>query len=710
MRSLVRFFLAGAATLALCLFFSIPSTVSAQSANQYRYTATTGASIVPGTTAVTNFNCGISPAGDDCVATIRCPSLTLSTPTATILLVVSTNGNIQFESANNDFGQDAVCFPLTQFRYVIAAYFSDLTIANPGEGIFTSVSGAAPNRIFNIEWRASALGRPAGSLNFEVRLYEGQTRFDIIYGTVPNSGLDATVGDQRANAENVGAFTQYECRTGGLRNGLRLTANGVAATSYILEGRAMDTEGNPLPGVVINLSGDLTASTVTDANGEYLFEGLNRGGNYTVSAVQPGSTFFPASRTFTFYPGNLNVIFTRTVLPEAGQILISEFRFRGPLPTDGSSSARDEFIELYNNTDTTFVVNTPDNSSGWALISSGTNATPIRLVIPRGTTLPPRTHYLAGNSSGYSLTNVASPDSFFAGDIADNSGIALVRTFNAANYEASGNRLDAVGFTPETNAFFREARVSPPSAPMTGSTVLCANYIPGCRRTRTTTRSDFIMVSPNAATFGSTQSTLGTPGPQNLTTPIQHNARVKAALVDPNCPGFGDAGTACARVRLSTSVTNGQFGTLLLRRKFTNTTGQRLTRLRFRIVDITTRGNQTAGQADLRALTSTDRNVTNSEAQAVVLRGVTLNQSGSQPEGGGLNSTLTAGAVTLGTPLAPNASINIEFRLGVQQNGGYRFFVNVEATTGGLPPDQETSKANRLSTKRTQKAAERVAP
>jgi hypothetical protein len=106
-----------------------------------------------------------------------------------------------------------------------------------------------------------------------------------------------------------------------------------------------------------------------------------------------------------------------------------------------------------------------------------------------------------------------------------------------------------------------------------------------------------------------------------------------------------------------------------------------LTRLRFRIVDLTTRGNQTAGQADLRLLTSSDRDVTNSGEQAVVLRGVTLNQSGSQPEGGGLNSTLTAGAVTLGTPLAPNASINIEFRLGVQQNGGFRFFVNVEAIT-----------------------------
>jgi hypothetical protein len=34
-------------------------------------------------------------------------------------------------------------------------------------------------------------------------------------------------------------------------------------------------------------------------------------------------------------------------------------------------------------------------------------------------------------------------------------------------------------------------------------------------------------------------------------------------------------------------------------------------------------------------------------------------------------------------PLAPGASVNIQFLLGVQQPGGYSFFVNVEA---GPPP------------------------
>jgi hypothetical protein len=51
----------------------------------------------------------------------------------------------------------------------------------------------------------------------------------------------------------------------------------------------------------------------------------------------------------------------------------------------------------------------------------------------------------------------------------------------------------------------------------------------------------------------------------------------------------------------------------------------------------------------------------------------------SQPSGGGLNSSLAAGTITVATPLANGASINVEFKLGVQQAGSFRFFVNIEA-------------------------------
>lgn len=688
--SLVR--VATAVVFALCLFFSAQQSTLAQTVNQYRLFGANGASIVPGTTPVTGFGCVATP-GDDCVATIALPFAYSFYGNSYTSAVVSSNGTLQFTTASPDYGQNEVCFPLNLFGYSIVPHFSDLTIGGTGEGIFTSVSGTAPNRIFNIEWRASALGKPAGSLNFEIRLYEaqGQKSFDIIYGAVPNNGFDATVGVQRGSVpagDAAGQFTQYECHTGGLRNGQMIVGIGTTATSLILEGQAIDSEGNPLPNVTINLTGATNATTTTNASGHFLFQGLTANSSYTVTAEQGASTFYPASRTFAAYQGNQTVTFTRTVLPEAGQLLISEFRLRGPLPVGGENGSRDEFVEIYNNTDSTFVVNTPDGSSGWVVVSSDTLAPSVRSIIPRGTIIAPRGHYLAGNGSGYSLNAFASPDNFYVGDFPDNSGIALVRTSNAANYLVANNLVDAVGFDSETNAFYREGAGLPAITTNDGQYSFVRKLTTGTPQDTNNNAADFLMVSTNAASYGAIQSVLGAPGPQNSGSHLQRNATVKSSFVDPQCGGFGAPTSACARVRTSANAnpTNAAFGTLLLRRKFTNTTGQTINRLRFRIVDLTTKGNVQGGQADLRALTSSDVAATDTNGQNVLIRGLTLGQASLQPEGGGINSTLAPPSVSLSTPLVPGASINVEFRLGVMTNGSFRFFVNVEAVTASAAP------------------------
>src|SRR5204862_6300050 len=72
-------------------------------------------------------------------------------------------------------------------------------------GIYTSVTGSAPNRIFNIEWRAVYFNNNAQQANFELRVYEGQTRFDLLYCVVAQGNTNATAGVQR----NDTIFTQY---------------------------------------------------------------------------------------------------------------------------------------------------------------------------------------------------------------------------------------------------------------------------------------------------------------------------------------------------------------------------------------------------------------------------------------------------------------------------------------------------------------------
>jgi hypothetical protein len=47
--------------------------------------------------------------------------------------------------------------------------------------------------------------------------------------------------------------------------------------------------------------------------------------------------------------------------------------------------------------------------------------------------------------------------------------------------------------------------------------------------------------------------------------------------------------------------------------------------------------------------------------------------------GGGYNSTLSAGTVTLATPLNNNTAVNLQFLLGIEQPGRFRFYIIVEA-------------------------------
>src|SRR4029434_10419526 len=58
------------------------------------------------------------------------------------------------------------------------------------------------------------------------------------------------------------------------------------------------------------------------------------------------------------------------------------------------------------------------------------------------------------------------------------------------------------------------------------------------------------------------------------------------------------------------------------------------------------------------------------------VQGTTLEQPPNQPNGGGFNSSMSAGTVTLATPLANGASINLQFLLGIQQTGTLRFYLD----------------------------------
>jgi RHS repeat-associated protein len=340
----------------------------------------------------------------------------------------------------------------------------------------------------------------------------------------------------------------------------------------------------------------------------------------------------------------------------------------------------DEFVEFYNNTDQNITICTADGSNGWALVSSDGI---VRFVIPVNTLIPARAHFLAVGS-GYGLASYAAGDLSYVPDTPDNLGLALFNSASAINFTVS-NRLDAVGFSTTSNGLYKEG---------TGlSTLMSTNGQYSYVRKLTSSfpqdtgdnAADFTFIATDGGNYG-VIAILGAPGPEGLTSPLVRNAQLAVAVIDPAV----SANVAPNRVRDTTAIgPNAAAGTLTLRRKITNNTNGSVTRLRVRIVDITTLNTPGyvpgGAQADMRALSSNDITVTLSNGTQVLVRGTTLETPPAQSNGGGLHANLGVFAYSLSQPLAPGASTNVQFMLGVQQSGTFRFFFNVEADSNTLP-------------------------
>ena len=431
----------------------------------------------------------------------------------------------------------------------------------------------------------------------------------------------------------------------------------------------------------------------------------------------------------------------------ARPLIISEFRL------NGTGGQNDEFIEIYNASDAPHTVNSSDGSATGYAVAASDGA--VRFTIPQNTVIPARGHYLGCNSSagGYSLSTLPSgnngttattatcdatytqnipngedPDGAGPNPPLPRRGIALFSTANSANFN-TGTRLDAVGPTEEADTLYKEGtgvrNLTPLPSPhsyvrrlpggcigtspsdvdsnCTSFTSVISTAAPSSVHPQDTdnNRNDFIFVDAQGTNMnaeGGLQRRLGAPGPENSTSPINRTASFAPSLVFP-CLGSHEAPNTVRALPGPTPPANQSQGTFEIRRKFTNKTGAAVSRLRFRVVDISTfppgqfvlppgaacgdPGTQCA--ADLRPITSTDSLEANPVAcggGTITVRGTTLEQAAgaeAQANGGGYNSTLSAGTVTLATQLANGASIDLRFLFGVQQRGAYRFFIVVEA-------------------------------
>jgi len=382
-----------------------------------------------------------------------------------------------------------------------------------------------------------------------------------------------------------------------------------------------------------------------------------------------------------------------------GAILITEIRTSGP------AGAGDDFVEIYNNSDSPHTVNGTSGGYGLFKMGASCSATPVLLgVIPNGTVIPARGHYLfvgpAYSLANYGGTGAAAGDQTVA-DIENDRNVAIFKTGSLLEI-STVNRLDAVGFGANNGGTCDLLREGAPLTPTSGST-LEHSYLRdecgkkgnpstfgscptgGFTKDSNVNDDDFFFVD-TLATATPMGQRLGAPGPQNLGSP-RFTLNVLTLLLDSTKGAAGNPN----RVRDGAAIgPNAANGTLSIRRRFQNNTGAPVTKLRIRVVDISTAFISGGGVADLRVLTS--GNVTDTVSDpatctaaslpspcTVTILGTTLETPPAQPSGGGFNSSVTTGTITLATPLAPGASVNLQILLGVQTTGSFKFFFNIEA-------------------------------
>ena len=86
--------------------------------------------------------------------------------------------------------------------------------------------------------------------------------------------------------------------------------SGPTAANGSITGRITGTDGGPVSGAVVQMSGGQNRKTITDANGNYHFGNVQAGGFYTVTPSRANYTFSPATRAFSLVGGQTEAAFT----------------------------------------------------------------------------------------------------------------------------------------------------------------------------------------------------------------------------------------------------------------------------------------------------------------------------------------------------------------------------------------------------------------
>jgi uncharacterized protein (TIGR03437 family) len=280
--------------------------------------------------------------------------------------------------------------------------------------------------------------------------------------------------------------------------------------------QAKDQTGQNIGGVTISFASNNTTVATADSISATSATGS---ATATVTGRTNGIAEIRASAT----NGSTTVTSSPAVLavePGAGQLLISEFRTRGP------AGVADEFVEIYNPTTTTLTI------GGLKIrASNGSGTISDRVTITGGTMLGSGCHYLVANSSSNGYSGAVTPNQSYGTGITDDGGIAITGS--------NGTRIiDAAGMS--SGSAYKEGATL---APLAGTADQSYERKPGG------TFGNGVDSNDNAADY-----VLTTPGnPQNSSSNCLNTSSADLSIINTDSP---DPVITGANITYTLTVTN----------------------------------------------------------------------------------------------------------------------------------------------------------
>ena len=132
----------------------------------------------------------------------------------------------------------------------------------------------------------------------------GGAQDDIAKGAATDGTSIYVVGESRSFASAAGNVIGQDDLM------LLKFANTPTAAPAAISGQVLSADGAPLGGVTMRLSGQKSATTITDSSGNYRFNGVDTDQFYTVTPTRVNYHFAPDSRSFSLIGSKTDAVFT----------------------------------------------------------------------------------------------------------------------------------------------------------------------------------------------------------------------------------------------------------------------------------------------------------------------------------------------------------------------------------------------------------------